>query len=251
MKISHTSRIQRVMSTKDYETNRIQIMRFTPFGDSDELMSDLDSETEVFDAEKQAEMLIEQAQNDAQKIVLKTQNEAEEIKDKAFQSGYEAGLQVAEKEINEAIERMLQVLTNAIRELASLKDEIVANAEDDLINLTMVIARKLVCCELKQHPEFIIDVIKEAIKTAKIGNEITILINPEDRIILEQHANELLDFLRSVTFNQTAKIMIEDDPALTHGGCVITTDTNILDMTYESRLESVMEAITSEQLTKS
>lgn len=239
--------MQRVLSNGYHNTQNIQTMRFTPFVDTDESIGELDDGPKVPDVKYQAETIIEQAQNEAQGIVTNAQNEAEEIKEKAFQSGYDDGLKVAEKEISETIERMSQVFTNALKELASLKDEIVANAEGDLIELTMTIAKKLVCCELKQHPEFLIDVIKEAIKASKMENEITIRINPEDRTILEQHAGELIGFLRTMTFNQTAKIIIEDDISLTQGGCVIITDTNIIDMTYEARLDSVIEAITSEQ----
>ncbi|MDQ1327747.1 MAG: flagellar assembly protein FliH [Candidatus Poribacteria bacterium] len=240
--------MQRVLSNGYHNTQNIQTMIFTPFDDIDESISKFDSEPEVPDVKSQAETIIEQAQNEAQEIVINAQNEAEEIKEKAFQSGYDAGLKVAEKEISETIERMSQVFTNALKELASLKDEIVANAEGDIIELTMAIAKKLVCCELKQHPEFLIDVIKEAIKTSKIENEIIIRINPEDRVILEQYMGELIDFLRAMTFNQRAKIIVEDDISLTQGGCVITTDTNIIDMTYEARLDSIMESITSEQM---
>jgi flagellar assembly protein FliH len=239
--------VQRVLSNRYQNTQNIQTMRFTPFNDTDESIGEFDDETEVPDVKYQAEIIMEQAQNEAQGIVINAQNKAEEIKEKAFQSGYDDGLKVAEKEISETIERMSQVFTNALKELASLKDEIIANAEGDLIELTMTIAKKLVCRELKQHPEFLIDVIKEAIKTSKMENEITIRINPEDRTILEQHSGELMDFLKSVTFNQTAKIIVEDDISLTQGGCVIITDTNIIDMAYESRLDSVIEAITSEQ----
>jgi len=239
--------VQRVLSNGYHDTHNIQTMRFTPFDNTDESIGKLDDEPEVPDVKYQAETIIEQARNEAQGIVINAQNEAEGIKEKAFQSGYDAGLKVAEKEISETIERMSQVFTNALKELASLKDEIVANAEGDLIELTMAIAKKLVCCELKQHPEFLINVIKEAIKTSRIENEITICINPEDRVILEQYMGELIDFLRATTFNQIAKIIIEDDISLTQGGCVIITDTNIIDMTYEARLDSVIEAITSEK----
>lgn len=239
--------MQRVLLTEQHNNHNIQTMRFAPFDSLDESIDELEDKPEVPDVKNQIEILIEQAQNEAQGIVFDAKKESGEIKEKAFQSGYDDGLKVAEKEISETIERMSQVFTNALKELASLKDNIIANSEGDLVELTIAIAKKLVCCELKQHPEFLIDVIKEAIKASKIENEITIRINHEDRVILEQHAGELIEFLRKTTFNKTAKIVIEDDTFMTQGGCVITTDTNIIDMTYESRLESVMKAITSKQ----
>ena len=82
MKTNYIARIQRVISTKDYETHSIQTMRFKPFGASDESVSDLEGKPEVPDVEA----LIEQAQNEAQGIILNAQKEVEEIRDEAFRS---------------------------------------------------------------------------------------------------------------------------------------------------------------------
>ncbi|HGE69607.1 TPA: hypothetical protein ENX78_02150, partial [Candidatus Poribacteria bacterium] len=93
----------------------------------------------------------------------------------------------------------------------------------------------------------IIDIIKDAIKTARTDDEIIIRINPKDRMLLEQNSKELIDYLKSVTFNPTAKITFEDDPSITNGGCIVITDKNIVDMTFESRFESILETINSQK----
>ncbi len=96
---------------------------------------------------------------------------------------------------------------------------------------------------MSQNPESIITIIKESIKSAKIGNEIIIKINPKDLKILQEHGIELIEHFKSLTFGKSIDLKIEEDQKLSQGGCMIITDTNILDMTFETRLESLISAI--------
>ena len=97
--------------------------------------------------------------------------EAEAIKEEASQSGYAEGKEAAAKEIQEVINSQLtlhKALEKCLQELAALKDAIISQAEDDLIQLVIAVARKLVCRELVQHPDSIASVVKEAIKRADV-----------------------------------------------------------------------------------
>jgi len=241
MSARNSSGSQRVISKEECESS-IEIMKFSSF----DSLCGFEPE-EFIDPEERARMILDQAQNSCEELLSKAQVEAEEITKDAFQSGYNAGINNAKKEVEEVIWNITQVFTNAINQLSVVKDEIIKNAEDDIIELTLVIARKLVCNELDQNPNLIIDVIKEAIRTARTEDEIIIRINPKDRIFLEQNAKELMDYLKSVTFNPTAKIILEDDQSMTQGGCVIVTDTNIVDMSFESKFESILETISSQR----
>ncbi|MGB9595374.1 MAG: FliH/SctL family protein, partial [Candidatus Poribacteria bacterium] len=54
------------------------------------------------------------------------------------------------------------------------------------------------------------------------------------------------NYLRTATFNPAVKITFEDDQSITSGGCIVITDKNIVDMTFESRFESILSAINSQ-----
>ncbi len=139
-------------------------------------------------------------------------------------------------------------MKNALKEVVEIKDKILLQAEDDIIQLIIEISKKLVCRELSENPESIITIIKESIKSAKIGNEIIIKINPRDLKILEEHGSQLIEHFKSSTFGKSIDLRVEEDPKLSIGGCMIITDTNILDMTFETRLESLIDAILNKDL---
>lgn len=168
-----------------------------------------------------------------------------EVEGGAFRAGYEAGQGAAIKEMQDTVDSQFalhKTLRRTLEELASLKDTILNQAEGDIIQLVMEIARKLVCRELQQHPDDIVAVVKEAIKTARIGEEITIKIHPDDYTILEQRMSELKESLGRIG-GDNVSVRIEKAPELTPGGCIVETDTNIIDMSLETRMESVFSVL--------
>ena len=171
--------------------------------------------------------------------------EAEAINEEASQSGYAEGKEAAAKEIQAAINSQLtlhKALEKCLQELVALKDAIISQAEDDLIQLAIAVARKLVCRELMQHPDSIASVVKEAIKTARSGEEIKIRIHPDDYLTLEKYMGELKQSLESIGKDKVS-IKIEEVSGLTPGGCIVETDTNLIDMSLEERMESLFSML--------
>lgn len=171
--------------------------------------------------------------------------EADVVREKAFQAGYEAGQETAAKEIQDAIDSqrtLHEALKKALEDITSLKDAILDQAEGDILQLVTAIAKKLVCRELRQNPDTIVAVVKEAIKTARTGDEIIIRIHPDDYATLEQHLDELRQSLERAGGDGVA-IRIASSPELTPGGCIVETDTNLIDMSLEMRMESLFSTL--------
>ena len=167
--------------------------------------------------------------------------EAAEVREIAFQSGYEEGKEAAAEEMRKIL-ALHQALEKGLQKLVSLKDAILNKAEDDIIRLVIAIAKKLVCRELRQHPDVIASVVKEAIKSARTGEEVTIRIHPDNYATLEQYMGELNQSLGDIG-KDNANIRIEEAPELTPGGCVVETDTNLIDMSLEERMESLFSKL--------
>jgi len=244
------SRWQRVIQSDNEKINSIEAMKFISFiNEFDFSNTDKNQDDSIpLDSEEKAKIILEQANTDAENIIADAKLDADEIKRKAHQFGYEEGQRSALNLVNETLENFSQILTNAINEIAEIKNEIISNAENDIIKLTIAIAEKLACHELEQRTDFIIELVKESIKIAKSGDEIILKINPNDRINLEKNSKELIDFARLATFNENLKLIIEDDSEISSGDCIVITDKNIFDMTFKSRLDSIIETINSYML---
>ncbi|HGJ65624.1 TPA: hypothetical protein ENS27_09565 [bacterium] len=242
-------RWQRVIQCDNDKIDSVEKMKFDSFGDELDIAEDYlgQNEQETPNAEEQAIIMIQQAQIEAENIISNAQSEADKIKKKAYESGYEEGKAISTKELKETIIKLTEVFNNAVNEIAIIKDEIINNAEKDIIELTIAIAEKLVCNELKTNPDIIIDVIKEAIKTAKSENKVILRVNSNDYAILEKNVDELIELTRLTNFNSNIGLVMERDENLNQGDCVVITDTNIFDMTHKSRLDSIIETINSYQ----
>lgn len=245
MNIKKNLNLQKVISKEECDSD-IRIMKFPSFDSIYRANDDNNPKSELANIEEQAKILLDQTEKACEDMINKAQIEADNIKKDAFQSGYNNGIASAKEEFEKIIQDVTQIFMNAVNQLSSVKDEIIKNAEKDIIELTLTIAKKLVCSELRQNPDLIAEIIKEAIKIARTDDEIIVRLNPQDRILLEQNSKEIINYLKSATFNPTVKITFEDDQSITSGGCIVITDRNIVDMTYESRFESILSAINSQ-----
>jgi flagellar biosynthesis/type III secretory pathway protein FliH len=224
------------------------------------------------DIQQQMDKLMSEAKDKAEHIIQKAQFEAVDIKDKAFRSGYEAGQEATIKEVQEVVDSISRAFRSGLEDIASLKDSILSQAEGDIVQLTIAIARKLLFRELEQHPDTVVAIVKEALKAARNAKEITVKIHPDDHIILKQYANELMAYLsRNNTWTQNAASMqasiasasterealgvgdptgsvpirVEEDPTVSPGGCIVETDTTLVDMSLEARIDSIMIAMSN------
>ncbi len=221
----------------------VETMRYLPFegagsSEEDEPVSTIpDQPPEVA---QRIDEIIREAESKAEDIVQKARLEAVDIKEIAFRSGYEEGQKAAAEEARVALGSVSKALEEALDRLASLKDDILSKAEDDIVRLTVAIAEKLVCRELKQHPDAIVSIVKETISAAKGNREITIKLHHDDLMTLNQHLSGLMEHI-----GETRELKIEEDTAISPGGCIVETDTNLIDMSLEARIESIDEALSN------
>lgn len=244
------SRCQRVIQSNNDKINSIEAVKFTLFGDEIKFNNSEQNQNEsvIPYSEEEARIILEQANIEAESIIANAKLEAEEIKKKAYQFGYEEGQRSALALVNETLENISKLLGNAVNETINIKEEIIANAESNIIELAIAIAEKLVCHEIDQKEDFIIELVKESIRIAKSANEFVLKINPSDRAMLEKNTKDILDFIHSTTFDVNTKLIIEDDDEILPGNCILVTDKNIFDMTFKSRLDSIIEAINKHRL---
>jgi len=197
----------------------------------------------VSEMKRQMEELISAAKDEAEGIVQKANAEAAEIKEQASKSGYEAGQEAGLREMKAKIDNISEAFRKGLEDTASIKQNILAQAEDEIVKLTIAIAEKLLCSELKQSPDTIVPIISEAIKAAQSDSSITVRINPDDHATLKQNMGKLMEYLDEATVGEkeAPSIRLIEDRDLTSGGCIVETDTNLIDMSFETRMKSLQQ----------
>jgi len=151
--------------------------------------------------------------------------------EQGFSKGYQEGLEQAQNEINQHIHHLQSLVTTLATPLADLDKQVV----DELVDLSMAVARQIIRRELKTSPGEIVAVIKEALSLLPVtATDVRLELHPEDAALVR---NALLGS------DVQAPWQIIEDPVLSRGGCRVSTSTSRIDATVESRINAAIAAV--------
>lgn len=170
-------------------------------------------------------------------------------KEEGFAKGEKEGLAAADKKIAVAIEsekeslrQNAQPVTGVLEQLAAIMNEnrqqLLAQAEGDLLLLALDIAKRLVGHELSVDAEAIRPLATECIGLVTDRTGITARVNPEDFRVM----NEIMPELQTI-FPDLGPVKIESDASVERGGIMAATREAEVDMRLATRLAAFEEAI--------
>ena len=174
-----------------------------------------------------AQGILEKAKEDAALYKKETEALRQKKLEEAQKEGFEAGL----AKFNDA-------LFNFDQQIKTLRHE----AQQTILPLALKAAKKIVAKELQLHPETIVDIVLQTLAPFAQNQRITIYVNKEDREILEQNRPRIKEILEQV---QSLAIMERSD--VSPGGCIIETETGIINAGIENQwraLEAAFEKYT-------
>jgi flagellar assembly protein FliH len=173
-----------------------------------------------------------------------TKNEIINIKQEAYSEGFEKGKKIGKESEKKIVISVVDELREAVVELEEFKKLICKNAEKAAVKLAFSIAGKILRTEIEKNNNFVIKIIKEALKKIMDDENVRIKINPSDLSYIQNAGSlQFSDILAgsSVTF--------EADSEIARGGCLVETDSGGIDARIDSQL-MVIEETFSEELSK-
>ncbi len=151
----------------------------------------------------------------------------EKGKEEGIKKGYDESIHLLHKQTAEFIS-LLKSLSEPFQNL----DETI---ENELVNLSIGIAKQLVRREIKTNPEQIIAVIREAVHALPIASQ---------KLTLHLHPNDAKLVRTSLTPEDLSPSwQIFEDSLITQGGCKVITETSHIDATVENRLAAIVANI--------
>ncbi|MEC9314622.1 MAG: flagellar assembly protein FliH [Pseudomonadota bacterium] len=187
-------------------------------------VSDVEGDGGMLDV-KAIEALQQQAQEEGYKAGF----------EEGHKAGFEAGQQAGQKDIQQQIAYLQQILGSLEQPLSDLDQQI----EQDLVNLAITMTRQLLRRELKQEPEHVIGAMRAALQALPISDrKLRIYVHPDDLTIIQKGL--------SMDGEDNSRQWIED-PLMTRGGVRLETADTTVDATVESRLNSVISKLLGEE----
>lgn len=176
----------------------------------------------------------------------KTVQELEDVEkrahDEAYAQGRAEGLASVERETRSQLQQLqarIDRLDAIINTLARPLQELDAMVEDQLVQLSLTVARHLVRRELRIDPSQVIAIIRETVALLPASTrDVRVHLHPEDAAVVREKL--------AAPAGERVWTVVED-PVLGRGGCRVTTDTAQIDARLETRIGTVVSALLGEE----
>lgn len=198
--------------------------------------------------EKEKEVL-EKARKKADEMVGQAQTDAEEIKKKAFDQasseGYQDGYQKAYEEhkakMDEETAAFLIQVRDMIQAYEEEKNVLISQNIDELKELAISIAEKVIQVSLKTSGEIIKKMIVTATSKMKYKEWVKIYISKRDSALIVESNADLIEAISHLS--EHIKIIVMEDSA--PGTCIIELPDQIIDASASTQIENIRAIIKS------
>ncbi len=164
------------------------------------------------------------------KKIVPVQPIEQEPEEKAYFLGKEEGVRIGSSQVEPHIQR----LQSLFQSVAAAREELVRKSEQEIVELAMMIARKVVHRELETKQEGILEITKAAIEKLLDRERLEIRIHPSDHEFLTQEKERLLQEVEGIK-----NLVITADASIAPGGCVISTALGEVDARIDHQLKEV------------
>lgn len=231
--------------------DELREMRRKAADEADRIIEDAKTQAfEIFKSKQnEAHIISEQAKVDASRIIQdaniqkeRLESEAESVKDAAYKEGYakgyDEGFEKAFADSNNDLNKLADKLKKILGETINKRNEIIDAAEAQVIEVAVLIAKRVVKMLTERDKGIVIRNIQEALRRIKGRTKITIRVNIDDLEVSARHKDEfyqMLDKIEGVT--------VLEDPNVDVGGCIIETDFGDIDARINTQLNEIETAI--------
>jgi len=163
-----------------------------------------------------------------QALIATAHDEAQRIKESAYNEGLSKGLGSVSEEVARLKEQFEQLLVSRHEALSTLTD--------DLAPLAVEIAERLIKAELTHKGDLVLTIVKDTLlKLDRKTKTVLIKVNPHDLAMVKRHLAE------HPPHHLQAELIVIDDTHVGIGGCVVETDSGMIDASFETRIEILKE----------
>jgi flagellar assembly protein FliH len=126
-----------------------------------------------------------------------------------------------------------QALQQAAAQIQQLQQQVVAEAEEQLVQLAVEIAQKVLAQEIKAEGYDIDPIVKEALEQAPVRKNVVVRLNPADLSRCEVAGAQ----------DEEGEIRFVADADVPPAGCVVETGEGVVESAPAQRLDEVADAL--------
>ena len=155
----------------------------------------------------------------------------------AFATGYAQGERSGAEAAARRGEAMLRRLTQTIEELSALRTDTIRRTEEQVVQLAMAIARRMVGRELAADRGLLVAMARVALDRLGDTSAATIRLHPEDFAALAPAGGVAPD----------SSVSIVADPVVARGGCLVQSEFGLMDAGLDSQFDELAGTLLGER----
>ncbi len=208
-----------------------------------------DVEKIIREAEDRAEHILTEAEESAEKIMEDARNDAEKLSEEASGRGYAEGydkgmaegreqaLKESREELEEQNRSLLDEVSRAITEMERQKTDYIRQYSEEMKDLVIAIAEKVIKISLKSSSEVIRRMILSAVESGYEKQWAKIYISDYDANLMVREDSDILDALRNVSDKIQIVVMENGEP----GDLIVEYPNQAVDASVNTQLENIRE----------
>lgn len=214
----------------------------------EEFSTDKDTAGGIFNETEQRIIELEKAALELKDKLAQQKKDAEEAIRDAYKKGQKEGLERGEKtsykkarsEYDQQIKDIEERLVNVLKDIGESRNALLNEAQRNVLDLSTMIALKIINTELSLSPDIILSVIKKALSYIVDRQEFVLRVSPEDL----ETVTKKKDFWTSIA-ERLDKVTVEQDDRIEKGGCIIESNTGVADARINVQFEELLDVIDS------
>lgn len=162
--------------------------------------------------------------------------------ERELQESYQRGLQDGKNLAERGLVNVFKSMRTASEELQQLREKVLRDSEDDLLDLVIAVARRVIHHEISQNRQLVIQVIRAALRNLNDKDQLIVRVHPDDQALLTSSQDQTLR-QELAALNCTLKA----DATLLPGNCLVETTLGTVDASFEGQLEELYRQMLEER----
>lgn len=190
------------------------------------------------EAEDAAERALKEAEGKISAMEAQARARVDEVTKEAHKKGWDQGREEGFKEGKNEVERLVNRLHVILERAMDKRAEILEQTEGQVVELVLLIARKVVKTISENQKNVVISNVAQALRKLKTRSDVIIKVNLADLQLATEHARDFVEMAENAK-----NLTVVEDSSIDRGGCVIETDFGEIDARIQSQLHELEEKI--------
>ena len=186
----------------------------------------------------QAQTIIAESKQKAAELEADIKQRVTQTEREAYERGYSEGHEKGYSDGRAEVQRLVESLHSIISKAIEKRNEIIQEAETQIINLVLLIVKKVIKVISENQKNVVINNVVQALRKLKSRGDVVIRVNLSDLELTSEHVKDFMKMVENVK-----SVTVLEDSSVDRGGCIIETDFGQIDARISSQLHEIEERI--------